>query len=118
MALRIPVDFLAEFRGTAPAGQFRARESGELVDIPPKFKFEIEVGDGDDVDLLTLSQSVLDKATADFPIASLRRGERVRIRGSVLLQDRGSDRDSYVSVHSIARVAETTKTSPAKVPVA
>jgi hypothetical protein len=106
VAIRVPVDITAEFRGLSAAGQFKSRETGELVEIPPKFKFEVEVGLGDDVDLLVLSQSVLDKARSDFPIATLRRGEHVRLLGMVVLQDRGSDRDSYLSVTEILRIVD------------
>ncbi|HEV7943275.1 MAG TPA: hypothetical protein VGP17_10800 [Solirubrobacteraceae bacterium] len=106
MAIRIPVDIAAEFRGLAVAGQFRSKETGELVDIPPKYKFEVELGGGDDVEMLVLSQSALEKARADFPLGSLRRGDRIRVVGAVVLQDRGSDRDSYLSVLQIDRVSD------------
>lgn len=118
MAIRVPVDIAAEYRGLSAAGQFKSRETGELLDIPPKFKFEVEVGLGDDVDLLVLSQTVLDKAQSDFPIGILRRGERVRLVGTIVLQDRDSDRDSYFRVDHIHRIDDgAPKTSAGAVKV-
>jgi hypothetical protein len=114
MANRLPVQFVAEFRGLSPASEFKSRESGERVDIPPKLKFEVEVGQGDDVELIVLSQTALDRAKAEFPIGSLRRGDRLQLSGVVVLQDRGSDRDSYFSVLEVQLLIDP----PAKAPAA
>jgi len=106
MALRLPISLLAEFRGIAPSSEF-TNGDGQRVEVPPKYKFEVELGEaGDDVDLMVLSERQLERASCDFPLATLRRGERVRITGVVNLQDRGSDRDSYLSIGLVAKVPE------------
>lgn len=113
MANRLPVQVAAEFRGLSAASEFTSRESGDRVEIPPKLKFEVEVGQGEDIELLVLSQTALDRAKADFSIASLRRGDRVELTGVVVLQDRGSDRDSYFSVLRVVALPDVAPKSSA-----
>lgn len=100
MALRLPVDFVAEYRGVKPAGQFTRRDTGEVVDIPAKLKFEITYPDGD-VDLAEVSAASLEKIQGLDP-TKFDRGQVMHLRGEVMIQDRGSDRASYFTVHSIA----------------
>ncbi len=93
---RIPFSLQAEYRGTEPARQFRAPDTGDNVTIPPKLRFEYEGEDGA-LELLSVSQSQLDKVPgADGLIGSLQRGDQVILVGRAVIQDRGSDRDSYV----------------------
>lgn len=105
MATRLPIDLVAEFRGLKPAGTFTKKDTGEVVDIPAKLKLEVSRDDGD-VDLIEISSSALDRATPPVEYGAFKRGELIRLRGEVMLQDRGSDRDSYLSVHSAALVTE------------
>jgi hypothetical protein len=100
MPSRIPVAFEVEYRGVAPASQFTARDTGEVVDIAPKLKLELETFNGD-VEMLVLSSTQLDKVEGAPDYGKLKRGDRFTICGTVILQDRGSDRDSYLKVERV-----------------
>jgi hypothetical protein len=93
---RLPFVLRAEYRGTEPARQFKAQDTGDNVTIPPKLRFEYEAEDGS-LELLAVSRSQLDKVPGvDDVIGSLQRGDQVVLSGRAVIQDRGSDRDSYV----------------------
>ncbi|MFL5845281.1 MAG: hypothetical protein ACJ762_11345 [Solirubrobacteraceae bacterium] len=111
MPMRIPVTMLAEYRGQAPASQFTARDTGEVVDLRPMLKFEVEQPDGD-VGLIPLRENQLDEA-ADFDHGKLAKGDLVQLVGVVVLQDRGSDRDSYLRVEHATRVSANGKPAAA-----
>jgi hypothetical protein len=87
MAQRIPVGFVAEYRGQAPAGSFTNRETGEIVPLAPNLKFEYTLADGEP-DQLAIRQSAIDKVS-DFDAGSLKKGDNVAIEGVVVLG--GSD---------------------------
>jgi hypothetical protein len=97
---RIPVSFPVEYRGLAPASEFIARDTGEKVEVVPKLKLELETFNGD-VEMLVLSSSQLDKTEGAPDYKTLKRGDRFTVCGVVVLQDRGSDRDSYLKVERV-----------------
>lgn len=100
MATRIPVDFVAEFRGTKPASSFVKRETGEKIAIPPKLKFEVSKEDGD-VENVEISGTVLDRCSPPVNHAAFKRGEMFRCQGVAVIQERGADRDSFVAFESV-----------------
>lgn len=100
MPNRIPVAFEVEYRGVAPASEFTARDTGELIEVAPRLKLELETFNGD-VEMLVLSSSQLDKTEGAPDYTKLKRGDRFTICGTVVLQDRGSDRDSYLKVERV-----------------
>ena len=102
MPSKLPVDFEAEYRGVAPESSFVRRDTGERVEVPPKLKFEFEKFDGD-VELVTVSGSQFDKAHGAPDHKTLKRGDRLRLVGTAVLQDRGSDRDSYFRVDAVEK---------------
>jgi hypothetical protein len=95
--LRVPVDLQCEFRGREQPRQFNDKDTGDLVEVPARLKFEVETPDGD-VQLLILSQNQLIKVLPSDVLAGLSRGDRVRVLGLCVLQDRGSEKDSYFQV--------------------
>lgn len=101
--LRIPVDLVAEYRGREAPRSFNNRETGDLVEVPARLKLEVETHDGD-VQLLVLSVSQLGKAMLVDELDLLQRGDSLRLVGLVVLQDRGSERDSYFQVTMAERV--------------
>jgi hypothetical protein len=101
---RFPIDLTGEYVGTKPAGQFTSRDTGEVVAIPPKVQF-LRRDESGEVSLLEVSGKTLDGLAPAFDHGKLNVGDRVRVRGEVVLQDRGSDRDSYFAVKA-AEVVE------------
>jgi uncharacterized protein YaiE (UPF0345 family) len=94
MPNRLPVAVDAEYRGIAAASEFVARDTGEKVQVPPKLKFEYDTFDGD-VEMLVVSGSQFDKVQGAPDYKTFKRGDRMVLVGLVVLQDRGSDRDSF-----------------------
>lgn len=107
---RIPFDLAAEYVGRVPAREF-ARD-GQVIPVPPRLKFLADV-DEHDVSLLEISGTALDRVVPPFDHSALQRGDRVRLRGVCVIQERGSDKDSYVQVTSAlrAKVAPVAKAS-------
>jgi hypothetical protein len=103
MPNRIPVEVDAEYRGIAAASEFVARDTGETVQVPPKLKFEYDTFDGD-VEMLVVSGSQFDKVHGAPDYKNLKRGDRMVLLGLVVLQDRGSDRDSYFKLERVEAV--------------
>lgn len=101
VALRLPIEFTAEYRGQQPAGEFVRKDTGEVVSFPPKLKFEYETDDGD-VTIVPIGATQLDKCEPAFDHAALKKGQVLRLSGFAILQDRGSDRDSYFAIQSVA----------------
>jgi hypothetical protein len=102
MPNRLPVEVEAEYRGIAAASEFVARDSGERVQVPPKLKFEYDTFDGD-VEMLSISGTQFDKVQGAPDYTSLKRGDRLILLGLVILQDRGSDRDSYFKLERVEK---------------
>jgi hypothetical protein len=105
MALRLPIEFAAEYRGQAPGGEFTRDDTGERVAFSPALKFEYEDENGDVV-LIPIRAAQLDKCEPPFDHEVLQKGDELVLRGFVVLQDRGSDRDSYFAIRSVAYAAE------------
>lgn len=91
---RFPFNMVVEYRGARAPSSFVKKETGATVDLPARLKFEYARDDGD-VELLEVPASQLNKIEPPFDHASLKRGDQVRLEGEVLLQPRGSDRESY-----------------------
>src|SRR5262245_10160625 len=79
--LRIPVTFDAEYRGVAPAGEFKD-DSGELVEFSEKLKFEVELPNGD-VAIVPVGIQALDKCIPPIDGLALVKGDRVTFTGMV-----------------------------------
>jgi hypothetical protein len=110
--LRIPVDLQGEYRGRESPRQFNDRETGDAVEVPARIKIEVESADGD-VQLLVLSERQLNKVLPPDVLGGLSRGDRLRILGVCVLQDRGSDKDSYFQVSAAFLVDPDGKAAPA-----
>lgn len=104
--LRLPFSLEAEYRGVEPASRFTRKDTGEVVDVPAKLRFEYEDTTGA-LELISVSQSQIDKAQGGQELVSIKRGQLVRLEGLVVLQDRGSDRDSYMQVRVATKLAST-----------
>lgn len=113
MANRIPVVVEAEYRGVSAATEFVARDTGEKVQVPPKLKFEYATFDGD-VEMLVVSGAQFDKVQGAPDYSSLKRGDCMTLIGLVVLQDRGSDRDSYFSLQRVELATPVKSTPPVK----
>ncbi len=108
MPNRLPVEVLAEYRGVAAASEFVARDTGEKIQVPPKLKFEYDTFDGD-VEMLVVSSKRFDKVQDAPDYKSLKRGDQLVLVGLVILQDRGSDRDSYFKLERVEKPPHTAK---------
>jgi hypothetical protein len=102
---RLPLDLTVEFRAIKPAGSFTRKDSGEVVEIPPRVKCEYTRDDGD-IEIIEVRVSELDKCEPPFDYKQLKRGDHVRLRGDVMLAPRGSDKDSYVVFTSAERAGD------------
>ncbi len=99
MPMRLPVSTKVEYRGVQQPSEF-VNAAGELIAVAAKPKFEYATEEGD-VALLALSGGQLDKCNPPVDYASFTKGETFHLEGVVVLQDRGSGRDSYFSVVSL-----------------
>lgn len=102
MPNKLPVVVEVEYRGIAAASEFVARDTGETIQVPPKLKFEYDTFDGD-VEMLVVSGSQFDKVQGAPDYKTLKRGDRMVLLGLVVLQDRGSDRDSYFKLERVEK---------------
>jgi hypothetical protein len=103
MAMRIPVSLAVEFRGVKPAREYTVRETGEQKTAPPLLKFEAEQENGD-VELIEVTGSSFDRMSPPVDFARFKKGERFLLRALAVIQDRGSDWDSYLAVLSCESV--------------
>jgi hypothetical protein len=99
MPTRVPVALSVEFRGTKPAREYTVRKTGEVRTASAVLKFEHERENGD-VDLIEVAASTFDRMSPSVDCAKFKRGERFRLSGTAVIQDRGSDYDSYLAVES------------------
>lgn len=104
MALRLPIQLAAEYRGQRAPGTFTRRDTGEIVNFPAALKFEYE-DEGGDVVIVPISASQLDKCSPPFDHEQLKKGDQLVLSGHVVLQDRGSDKDSYFAISSVVYAA-------------
>lgn len=100
MSLRLPIHADVEYRGVQAASTFTRKDTGEIVNVPAKLKFEYESPDGD-VALIPVSGSQLDKCSPPIDYNTFERGDAFELIGLVVLADRGSDRDSFFTVTSL-----------------
>jgi hypothetical protein len=99
MAMRIPVLLNVEFRGVKPAREYTIRETGEVKTAPPLLKFEAEQENGD-VELIEVPGSSFDRMTPPVDFSKFVKGQRLTMRALAVIQDRGSQWDSYLAVQS------------------
>jgi hypothetical protein len=97
---RIPIAFTATYVGQRPGGTFK-NSAGEEIPYPPKLKF-LHQGEDGDASLVEISGNQIDKVTPPFNWADLEGGEVCRIAGVAVIQERGSERDSYVQITAFA----------------
>jgi hypothetical protein len=101
--LRIPVELSGvEFRGVAAPFEFPDRETGEVVSVGPKLKFELELPDGD-VALLPVPSSQLEKCSPPVDYTTLKRGQRFVALLEVVWKGAEPKGESYVRVTSLVR---------------
>lgn len=95
---RVPFDFPGEYRGLARhAGDWVDRSTGQVHQAAARLTFEFEQPDGT-VASIDFPGSAFDKAKVPFDYAKLAKGDVVRLYGVTIVQDRSSDRDSYVQL--------------------
>jgi len=99
MPMRLPVSLDVEFRGVKPQRDYTIRETGERRTAPPVLKFECEKPDGD-VEIVEVSGSSFDRMTPTIDYGRFAKGDRFTLTGVAVIQDRGSDWDSYLAVES------------------
>lgn len=100
MSQRLPVSVVAEYRGSKQASKFTKRDTGEVVDVAEKLKFEYVWDDGEP-DVIEVAITALDRATPPFDAGKLKKGDMVRLVGEAVIQDRGViDKNSYFSLRS------------------
>jgi hypothetical protein len=105
MPLRLPIALDAEFRGVKPPREYTIRETGERKLASAVLKFELERENGD-VELIEVAGSTFDRMTPAVDYGSFQRGQRFALRGTAVIQDRGSDYDSYLAVESCEPVGK------------
>jgi hypothetical protein len=76
-------EFVAEYRGREQAREFTASDTGELVKLGEVLKLERQLGsDSDDVQVEEIRLG-LDGVTYNLDMASMKRGQMVRVVGTV-----------------------------------
>lgn len=97
-----PTTFLAEFRGWEPGRSFVAKDSGELVELPPVLKVERDVTDPETgcLDVQPIALRVRDDVSTDFDPKQLKRGDQLLVSAEV-----AASRDSglYLQLQSVTR---------------
>lgn len=104
MPNRLPVAVEAEYRGVAAPSEFVAKDTGETINVSAKLKFEYDTFDGD-VEMLVVSASQFDKVQGAPDYQTLKRGDSMVLLGLVVLQERGSDRDSYFRLERVEKAS-------------
>lgn len=99
MPMRLPVSLEVEFRGVKPQRDYVIRETGEKRTAAPVLKFECDKPDGD-VEVVEVTGSSFDKMSPSVDYSTFRKGDRFTLTGVAVIQDRGSDWDSYLGVES------------------
>jgi hypothetical protein len=94
-----PVAFDAEFRGREAATEFNDRETGELVKLGQVLKLERETMDGD---AIALPIRLRDNIHVTFDADKLKRGDKVRVEGEVVINDA---RPGYFKPFKLSAVA-------------
>lgn len=99
MPMRLPVSLEVEFRGVKPQRDYVIRETGEKRTAAPVLKFECDKPDGD-VEVVEVTGSSFDRMSPAVDYSKFRKGDRFTLTGVAVIQDRGSDWDSYLGVES------------------
>lgn len=99
---QIPFELEAEYRGRQAEGGEFVNDSGEKVSFGPAYRFEYDLPDGD-VATMSLREGAVDKA-ADFDAAKLAKGDRVKLVGTAMISERGSDANSFVRLYTLRRI--------------
>lgn len=97
MPMRLPVSLEVEFRGVKPQRDYVIRETGEKRTAAAVLKFEFDKPDGD-VGVIEVTGSTLDRMSPAVDYSKFKKGDRFMLDAEAVIQDRGSDWDSYVSV--------------------
>ncbi len=113
---RLPWDRVLEYRGREAEGYSFVSDKGEKVDLAPMLRFEFETDDGD-VGLVDLRASSFESARGAVDWQSLKRGDYVRVKGVINLQERGSGKDSYFSVKVVEPAPAPERSGAGKTPV-
>ena len=95
---RMPFRNDVEFRGvTRQASEFKARDTGQMVNAPARLQFEHR----DDAGTLTtidLGASSFDRLTPPVDWASFAIGQKMVLAGVCVMPEKGSDKDPYISL--------------------
>jgi hypothetical protein len=94
---RIPVSFEATYVGLRPGGEFKPADSKTPVQYPARLKFLYQ-SEGGDAELVEISGSQIDRVHPPVDHAAIGLGQRVSVEGMAVIQDRGSDKDSYLQI--------------------
>ncbi|MFL5818953.1 MAG: hypothetical protein ACJ76L_15330 [Conexibacter sp.] len=97
MPMRLPVSLKVEFRGCKPERDYVIKETGEKRTAAPVLKFECDQEDGD-VEVIEVTGSSFDRMVPAVDYSKFKKGDRFTLSGTAVIQDRGSDWDSYLSV--------------------
>lgn len=112
MPMRLPVSLDVEYRGVKPSRDYTIRETGERRTAAPVLKFECEKPDGD-IEVIEVAGSTLDRMVPSVDYSKFRKGERYTLTGVAVIQDRGSDWDSYFGVESCRPAGSAAKPATA-----
>lgn len=99
MPMRLPVSLEVEFRGIKPQRDYTIRDTGERRTAAPVLKFECDKPDGD-VEVIEVTGSAFDRMVPAVDFSKFKKGDRFTLTGVAVIQDRGSDWDSYLGVES------------------
>lgn len=105
MPMRLPITLEVEFRGVKPQRDYTLRDTGERRTAPAVLKFELDRENGD-IEVVEVSGSSLDRMIPAVDYAKFRKGERFALTGVAVIQDRGSDYDSYLAVESCEPISK------------
>ena len=105
MPMRLPVSLEVEYRGVKPQREYTLRETGELRTASAVLKFEAELPDGD-IALIEVAATTLDRLRPAVDYVTFARGQRFTMSGTAVIQDRGSEYDSYFAVTSCEAVSK------------
>jgi len=83
-----------------PGGEFTDKQTGEIIAYGARAQFEVEQEDGS-VTLIPVRATELDKCTPPVDLAGFARGDKVQLRGHVVLQPRGSAAESFAVIESV-----------------
>lgn len=95
---RIPFGFRAEYRGVAEGREYTHRGTGEVRTAQTRYKFEVELPDGD-VEIVSVGGQSFDQV-AGFDVKALKKGDLIWMEG-VISDGVGDDGRPYVSLRPL-----------------